>query len=137
MGKTLVHVRHALFQFFLQEDTLDPATQSGLVQFECEDIDLKRAIVIEGLKELEKAEVCKEAKKSPTESVWVLCRPLGMYEQSVSVGYETALSLAKVINDYCEKIGNKREICDGSALKERDLQKLILIFESATKTNSI
>jgi hypothetical protein len=130
MGKTLIHVRHALFEYFMQEDTLDPEKQANLVEFDCEDAELKAALIVEGLKELEKAAIVTEAKRGGKTSVWALNRPLGMYEQNISVGYDTALAIADIINSYCEKVNNKRELCDGSALKERDLQKLVLILES-------
>ncbi len=137
MTATLVEVRHAVFKFFLQENSINPATQHGLFTFDCDVPEVKVALIEAVLSDLEKTDMVRKV-IGGDKTYWVLIRPLGMYEQSVSVSYQTALRIAETINKYCAQVGNTSNQSDASAIKESDLQKMSIILDNlleASKTS--
>lgn len=136
MTPTLVEIKHALLTYFQQENSINPATQAELVKFDCDDKALKSALVAEALKELEgfgitrKIEIMKLGEEKPVSTYWILVKPLGMYERTISFGYDTLSAVANFVNGYLAQGGNTRDIVDATDIKERDIQKLVLIAES-------
>jgi len=127
MNKTIIEARHALLKFFSQESVFVLEEHLLGVPFECGDFKLKRALILEALNDLEKIELIK---KLSIEKTWALIKPLAMYEQTVSVGFETAQAISESINAYCDSVGNTKEICDPSNIREKDLRNLVLILEA-------
>ncbi len=133
MTQTLTEVKDAVIAYYLQENTLEPDTQTDLIKFECEDPLLKIAMIKQVLSIYEKLEMVSKVsfeRAGKNVDVWVLNKSLATYDQTVTFGFRTALGITSVINDYCKHVGNTQEVCDGSSLKERDIQKLVLIIRS-------
>ncbi len=134
--KTLVEVRHAIIHYFQQSNVLRLIPDLDMVKFDCDDTALKIALVKEAMTDLEKLDMVRKISikpvldsSCPADEGYVLTKPLGMWDQNVTLGYRTALSIADTINDYCSQANIVDENCDASSIKERDLQKLILIID--------
>jgi len=129
MKETLVEVRNAVLLFFLQESVFNAQAHLGLIDFTCEDESLKYALIEKILEELEGINMLTKVVVAGN-NIWILNKHLKMYEQNVSINYSTAVAIAETVNNYCKKIKNTKEICDPSNIKERDIQKLILMLEN-------
>lgn len=131
--KTLVEVRHAILTYFQHADMLNLRTDLELVKFDAESSELKAAVVREAMTDFEKTEIVRKISfKSSSDVVdeaYILTKPIGMWDQTVVVGYRTALSVADIINDYCKQIDKSEWICDPSLIREVDIQKLVLIID--------
>lgn len=135
MSKTIIEVKHAVLVYFTQENTIDPDKHHELVKFECADIDLKKALIKEVLRQLATVDIVREVPvevNTYTKNIWVLTKPLGTYEKSLSISFETALAVSESLNKYFKAVGNTSQYTDMTDIKEHDLQKLALIVESAT-----
>ncbi len=129
---TLVEVHHALLAYFFQDSLLQLPSQLDLIKFECTDANVKMAMIVESLKVMATNEMVKRltvSNASNDSESWVLTRPLGTYEQTVTVGYRTAVNVADVINNYCKANNILDEECNAGQIRERDIQKLTLILD--------
>lgn len=129
MKDTLVEVRNAVLLFFLQESVFTRDEHLALIEFTCENQDLKFAFVEKILEELVGLSMITKVQAGDS-TFWVLNKHLKMYEQTISLNYATATAVAEAINEYCKKIKNTQHVCDASQIKERDIQKLILMLEN-------
>jgi len=129
MTNTLLEVRHAIFAYFMQENAFNPKTHTQFIKFNCDEPQLKEAMVISVLKELEKTEMVRQI-DSGSDTWFLLTKPLEMYEQSITLGYSTCVDIADMINAYCKSINNKKDVTEATSIKERDIQKLLLILDS-------
>lgn len=136
MSHTIFNAKHALYSYFLQEDSFRES-QVDLVQFECEDKEVKLAIVKRALQELCESKIVLECqikgKKNDLETIWALTKPLALYEQSPVISLDSAIAISKVINNYCSNHKLDSELCDCSSIKECDIVKLLVIIESLSK----
>jgi hypothetical protein len=133
MSKSLAEVKHAVFEFFQQEATLVPTTQSDLIKFDCDDKDVKQGLVTEALRDLEKYEITR-AFKVGNKDGWVLTKPLPTFERQIAFGYDTLSSVADVLNRYAAIHDNQKVITDASAIRESDIQRLALIASALLPT---
>ena len=92
------------------------------------------------LEDLEKNELIKchtQGKKK----IYILKKPLNSFEQNITIGGFTCAMVAKVINDFCDKIRDKRDYCDAKNINEKDIRNLMFIASMNTssedKTNSL
>lgn len=133
MNKSIIEVKHELLNYFTNDDAILPELNFESVKFTCEDRDLKIALIIEGLKELEKDEVVRRVSypKIGCECTqWVLVKPLSMYQRTIYCGYDTVAAVANSINEFLKQGGNTRDLVDASTLNETNIQTLVLIANS-------
>lgn len=133
MSKSSIEVKHALLSYFTQEDTIRPDKDFALVKFDCDNENLKKALIKDALQELEKVEIVRPLvfqEDNVKQEWWVLVKPLALFEKQINFSCETAIGLADAINGYFKAAGKPNELTDPMNLKERDLQKLALIVES-------
>jgi hypothetical protein len=130
MSKSLVEVKHAVFEFFQQESCLCPASQTELVKFECENPDLKMGLVEEALRDLEKYEITRGFTSPKGDKYWVLTKPLSVFERQITFGYDTLTCVADVLNSYAALQNSEKTIVDASTVTERDIARLGLIAQA-------
>ena len=58
---------------------------------------------------------------------WILKKPFSSFEQSVALNPATALSIAHLINGFCEVVGDNLDYCDASNITEKDINNVIII----------
>lgn len=131
--KSLVEAKHAIYNYFINDDSISPAENFDAVKFDCEDKHLKIAIISEVLQELEKDGLVRKIlveTSAGSKTHWVLLKPLAMYPYTITCGYDTVASIANVINTFLKNGGNTRDFVDTSSLNETNLRTLVLITES-------
>ncbi len=135
MSKTIVEAKHAVLTYFTFENLLHPEKHAPLVKFDCDDSHIKCGIIRSVLEELSKVDIVRqfEVETGDKKEVWwALTKPLGLYDKTVVISFETAMALADALNGYFKAAGNNKEYTDSTSITEHDIQKLILITESAT-----
>lgn len=58
---------------------------------------------------------------------WILNKNFETFEQSVVLSPYTVTLIAKIINDFCDKIGDRTEYVDPLKIEEKDIQNLIVM----------
>lgn len=61
------------------------------------------------------------------EEIWVLKKPFGSYDQKVEIPADIAITMAEIINNFCDTIGNQEEKCNPSDIGLSDFKNLIYI----------
>lgn len=126
---TLMNAKHSVVNYFEHKTIIEPESDFGFIDFECNDKQTKIALIDAALQSFEesgfvtKLEVGKKRK-------WILNRPLNMSEQTITLSYQTANIVAKVINSFCKGTNNTRDYSDVTNITERDIEKLVLIVDS-------
>lgn len=126
MSKTLVEIKHAVFEYFADEAVLCPSTQSSLIKFDCADEALKVALISEALKDLEKYEITRHFVVNGVSS-WIVTKPLSTFERSISFGYDTLTAVADALNKYAAIYESQKVITDATIVNETDIQRLAMI----------
>lgn len=67
--------------------------------------------------------------------IYILKKPLNSFDQNITLGGFTCNMIGKVINDFCDKIKDKRDYCDAKNINEKDIRNLIFLA-SLNTTNS-
>jgi|10_taG_2_1085330.scaffolds.fasta_scaffold00617_12 hypothetical protein len=61
------------------------------------------------------------------EQFWILRKAFVAYDQSVTISPHLALTIAEIINKFCELVQNEVDYCDPTEIKESDINNLIYI----------
>ena len=93
------------------------------------DEETDREIFKLALSDLEKREiVSKFLIVNSTDVAWVLVKPLQQYEQNLTISPITAHTIAKVINNECEKHQDKENLCNPVSITDRDIQNVLKLL---------
>lgn len=128
---TVLDAANKLLDFYQKNDSFNiEKNYQDLILISDSPEDTKIAINL-ALEDLEKNDIikCFSAGKSKT---YILKKPLNNYDQNVLVGGITANMIAKIINDFCDKIKDKRDYCDARSITEKDIRNLIFLASMAT-----
>jgi hypothetical protein len=123
---TVLEATSRLFKFFSEGEYFEMGEHFKDVVLISEDRGLEEAIVGAGLDALEDMGVTVK-KESKDKVYWILKKPLAYYEQKVEVAPDTALHIATVLNEVCEKLGNVNELCDPTSITDKDLANLVTL----------
>ena len=85
-----------------------------------------RAAVFSALSDLEESKLIASSEVDGKQ-YWIIRKNFLSYNQSVEITPELSLSLAKIINKFCELTGEETEYCDPVNIEEKDLKNLIYI----------
>lgn len=128
---TVLDAANKLLDFYQKNDSFNiERNYQDLILISDSPEDAKIAINL-ALEDLEKNDIikCFSAGKSKT---YILKKPLNNYDQNVLVGGITANMVAKIINDFCDRIKDKRDYCDARSITEKDIRNLIFLASMAT-----
>lgn len=128
---TVLDAANKLLDFYQKNDSFNiEKNYQDLILISDSPEDARIAINL-ALEDLEKNDIikCFSAGKSKT---YILKKPLNNYDQNVLVGGITANMVAKIINDFCDKIKDKRDYCDARSITEKDIRNLIFLASMAT-----
>jgi len=137
---TIVEAVNKLLEHFGKKDSFSiEEDYLNLMQLSETPEENKIAFIL-ALEDLDKNEFVKcytQGKKK----IYILKKPLNSFEQNVMIGGFTCSMIAKVINDFCDKIKDKRDYCDAKNINEKDIRNLMFIAtmntSSEDKTNSL
>lgn len=116
-----------LFTWFGEHDSfeLDKDFISVVLVTDKETHD--KAAVSCALKDLESSNIIQSSKIHDRE-VWVLRKPFNAYNQSIEVPAELAEAISSAINEFCELIEDKTDICDPASVSTKDIQNLVFLY---------
>ena len=69
--------------------------------------------------------------------IYILNKPLDSVEQEIKIDTETALKVSQVINKFCDDVKDHKDVCDPSAITNKDVFNLALILESYQNQNTL
>ena len=113
--------------FCMEEDYRD------LMQIS-ETPDEDKIAFILALEDLEKNDFVKSHNHNK-KRIYILKKPLNSFDQNITIGGFTCNMIGKVINDFCDKIKDKRDYCDTRNINEKDIRNLIFLASLNTTTN--
>ena len=128
---TVIEYSAALIKYFSANDCLYLAA-SGVDDFSkviliSENKSKDIAGLEAALSSLEQAElVKKQVDKKGT--YWILNKPFTSYEQTVVIDSQLALSIAEVINNFCENQSDRTDVCDPSKISQKEIRNLVLLI---------
>lgn len=132
----LNEVKNSLFSFFANNDTFTISNKSDFekIFFLSQNRPLEAQMILAALKEFEKASIVTDVtyynKETPVKC-WILNKPIQQYSQSIELTYPTLEAMTKLINDYCLEAKIPQSMVDPLAVKEADIQSLIVMTHSA------
>ena len=116
----------SLFKFFASNDFFETGQHFKDVILISENRDLEEACLDIGLNELSELGVISKVTKK-NKDYWILKKPLAHYDQKVDLSAGTALTVAQVLNEICDNIGNTEDKCDPLSINEGDINNLVTI----------
>jgi hypothetical protein len=123
---TIVEAANKLLEHFIKKDSFCMETDYIDLMQLSENPEENKITFILALEDLEKNDIIKgyiQGKKR----IYILKKPLNSFEQNINVGGFTCNMIAKVINDFCDKIKDKRDYCDSRNITEKDIRNLMFI----------
>jgi hypothetical protein len=120
-----------LFEWFESHDHFQIDTDFKTLTLISDHPSLEKAIVMKALEELEGAEFLVSV-LAGEEKYFVLKKPLHSFEQQITLAAPTCMSIASHINTFCEKTGDKTNMCDVRNIEEKDVQNLMWLIHEAS-----
>lgn len=121
---TIVEAANILLEYFGKKDSFNmEENYADVMKISETPAEDKMAFVL-ALQDLEKAEIVKSDSKN---KIYILKKPLNSFDQNIQLGGMTATLIAKIINDFCDKIKDKRDYCDSKNITEKDLRNLVFL----------
>lgn len=128
---TVLDAANKLLDFFQKNDTFNMEDNYKDLILISENPDKDKMAINLALEDLEKNEILK-CFISGKIKTYILKKPLNNYDQNILIGGITANMVAKIINDFCDKIKDKRDYCDAKSIVEKDIRNLIFLASMAT-----
>lgn len=123
---TIVEAANKLLEHFGKKDSFSiEADYINLMQLSDNPDEHKIAFIL-ALEDLEKNEIIKSYANGK-KKIYILKKPINSFEQTIIIGGFTCQLIAKVINDFCDKIKDKRDYCDAKSINEKDIRNLMFI----------
>lgn len=123
---TILEAANKLLEYFSTKDSFSMEENYKDIILISEDPDNDKITFALALEDLEKTEIIKghtQGKKK----VYILKKPLNSYTQGVNIDGFTCNMIAKIINDFCDKIKDKKDYCDAKNINEKDIRNLIFL----------
>lgn len=118
-----------LFKFFNENEVLNLDSDFNQVVTVSMDPEIDKEIVALALKEFETQNLASKL-NLPDKNVWVLNKPLKQYSQTIELHYPTLEILTKLINDYCEEVGDHENTVDPLQILEKDIQSVLILLNN-------
>lgn len=123
---TIVEAANKILEHFNKKESFcmeeDYTSLMEISEYPTED---KIAFIL-ALEDLEKNDFIK-SHTSNKKKLYILKKPLNSYDQNINLGGFTCNMIAKVINDFCDRIKDKRDYCEARSITEKDIRNLIFL----------
>lgn len=130
---TIVEAANKILEHFNNKESFCMDEDYGsLMQISESPTEDKIAFIL-ALEDLEKNDFIK-SHISNKKKIYILRKPLNSYDQNINLGGFTCNMIAKIINDFCNKIKDKRDYCEARNITEKDIRNLIFLA-SLSSTN--
>lgn len=128
---TVLDAANKLLDFFQKSDSFNIEKNYQDLTLISDSPEEDRMAINLALEDLEKNDIIKSF-LSGKNKTYILKKPLNNYDQNVLVGGITANMIAKIINDFCDRIKDKRDYCDARSISEKDIRNLMFLASMAT-----
>tara|TARA_Y100000310_G_C20225070_1_gene597534 strand:- start:149 stop:556 length:408 start_codon:yes stop_codon:yes gene_type:complete len=126
---TLSDAREALFQWFEQSGSFSlERDASKLLLITDGGDEEKKACILATLQDFIDAGMIKRGVYEDIE-YYFLIRPFEAMEQQIQLNAQTARTVSKCINNFCDILQDQRDRCDPTNVTERDVFNLTNIIE--------
>jgi hypothetical protein len=125
---TIVEAANKLLEHFSKKDSFSMEDNYKDIILISEDPDVDKITFILALEDLERAEMIKSHTQGK-KKIYILKKPFQSYEQSITISGPTSNFVAHIINNFCDKIKDKRDYCDAKSLTEKDIRNLAFLAE--------
>ena len=129
---TIFEASSDLFRWFKDHDSFVMEEDFQDLVLITEDKEREMASILAGLKHLESMELIKKQLVGERE-IWLLNKSFAQFEQTVELSADTCSVIAEVLNNFCDLIEDKTDYCDPTAICEKDVRNLLLIYEQTKK----
>jgi len=126
-----------LFKFYAVHDCFEMGKNFHDVILISEYPERHKAALLGALKNLEDSGIIRSQKFEDKE-YHILTKPLASWDQTITIGGETAANVALEINDMCDQLQDERDYCDHTTVGEKDIANLvnvIRIYKQKINTN--
>lgn len=123
---TILEAVNKLLEHFIKKDSFNLDIDYANLMNISESPDEDKISFILALEDMEKNDFIK-SHQIGKKKIYILKKPIISYEQNLLLAGFTCNMIAKVINDFCEKIKDKRDYCDARSVNEKDIRNLIYI----------
>jgi len=127
---TIVEAVNKLLEHFHKKDSFNMEDDYASLMKISETPEEDKAAYVLALEEMEKTDIIK-CFTSGKRKIFLLKKPLNSFDQNINVGGYTCNMIAKVINDFCEKVKDKRDYCDPRSINEKDIRNLLFLASMA------
>lgn len=128
---TILDAVNKLLDHFLKKDSFNLEEDYPNLMVISETPEEDKICFILALEDMEKTDIVKSYQIGKKKT-YILKKPLISYDQNVVLSGLTANMISKVINDFCDKIKDKRDYCDGRSINEKDIRNLIFLASMAS-----
>jgi len=118
----VLEASNKLFEWFSENDSVNIKRDFSEILPDEEESEENVACLTAALQDFATNELIKY-----NNNYWILKKPFSSFEQSVALNPATALSIAHLINGFCEVIGDNLDYCDASNITEKDINNVIII----------
>jgi hypothetical protein len=132
---TVLEICVELLKWFQENDSFSLEKDFKKVILISEDEYAEKAVLLAGLKKLEKQELITGVTLRG-ENIYILNKKIDSYDQDITIDQSTALKVASVINSFCDSIKDYKDVADPASITQQDILHLALILESWQKQNS-
>ena len=130
---TILEAANKILEYFQKKESFSiDDNYADLMQIS-ENPDEDKIAFILALEDLEKNEFIKSYTQNK-KKIYILKKPLNSFEQTINVGGFTCNMIAKVINEFCDKIKDNRDYCEARNITEKDIRNLVFLA-SINSTN--
>lgn len=128
---TIVEAANKLLEHFNKSHSFSMEDDYKNLVLISENPETDKITFILALEDLEKVDMIKSYTLGKKKT-YILKKPFQSYEQSVVLSGLTASMVAHVINNFCDKIKDKRDYCDAKNISEKDIRNLAFLAELTT-----
>lgn len=129
---TIVDASSKLFTWFSKNDYFSLETNFKEIVLISLSPEEDKACVKCALEDLEKLDLIKSS-ESKGKKIWVLKRAFDTFEQTVSISYQTANSIALIVNSFCENINDTSDQCNPANITHKDMKNVVIICQHIMK----
>lgn len=123
---TIVEAANKILEHFNKKESFCMEEDyASLMEISESPVEDKVAFIL-ALEDLEKNDFIK-SHTSNKKKLYILKKPLNSYDQTINLGGFTCNMIAKVINDFCNRIKDKRDYCEARNITEKDIRNLIFL----------
>lgn len=125
----LTDIKRDIFGWFTTHEmfSIDDNFDELYVLTAKKDKPFQKALVEKALEEFEN-QLAVKIEHDEGKKTWVLEKPLDQYSQPIELSCVTVSTMSKMINDYCEQLGEPESKMNPLAASEKDVQTLCVII---------